>query len=484
MSAMNQDPAPVEPASPTGYRRLHPLPTTLAAVLLVLWTGVCAAATLLVPPLKRLDHPTRALEQLAAQIDVYGQVQPRLPAWERALDDFFSGGFVDNESQLREWYRELAAQHPDALAQLHVTILDAERSGWTLSLDQRVSVWTREPSPLPAYAQLARAAYGLTQIHDAAVVWSTLDQVPGGWFHDMIGSQLARRLGDQTRLAQYERAQQARAARYLLVWRVDLIVELVLIIIGVTALVWLFRHPQPVLGTAALPPPWPWSSGFAVVVRAVALGVMFSVFVGLGLRLIRVRQDELELCVGWLVICLPLFVMTRKHLLKPAGGLFTTTFGLRAPAGGWSRCAVWVLATVGVSLVVEDLLSRAMYTLPGWFHWTESFDETVAFGSPGAVIVSLVFLVLIGPISEEFLFRGLVFGSLRRRFGWGWAATISAAIFAGAHFYGRLGTLCIFWDGLLLAWLYEETRSLIPCMAVHIISNLILCPDLLLLRPS
>ena len=52
--------------------------------------------------------------------------------------------------------------------------------------------------------------------------------------------------------------------------------------------------------------------------------------------------------------------------------------------------------------------------------------------------------------------------SFRRRFQWGTAAMLSAALFALAHGYGLIGFLSVFWSGLVWAWAYERTGSLWP----------------------
>ena len=78
----------------------------------------------------------------------------------------------------------------------------------------------------------------------------------------------------------------------------------------------------------------------------------------------------------------------------------------------------------------------------------------------------------LGGITEEIVFRGLLFATLRRRFGTGAAAVLSASIFAIAHGYGVLGFAAVFWSGLLWAFAYERTGSLLPSMAAHAADNL------------
>jgi membrane protease YdiL (CAAX protease family) len=87
--------------------------------------------------------------------------------------------------------------------------------------------------------------------------------------------------------------------------------------------------------------------------------------------------------------------------------------------------------------------------------------------------------VVLAPILEEIAFRGLLFGTLRRRFGWLTAALLSAAVFAGAHGYGVFGFASVFWSGLLWAWMYEKTRSLLPGILAHSLNNLMVCATIM-----
>jgi uncharacterized protein len=112
-------------------------------------------------------------------------------------------------------------------------------------------------------------------------------------------------------------------------------------------------------------------------------------------------------------------------------------------------------------------------------HWTEWFDADLVCGQTPVVVISLLEFVVLAPLLEELVFRGLVFGTLRRRFNWMASAGISAGIFAIAHGYGVLGFISVFWSGLLWAWIYEKTGSLLPSMLAHAANNLLVCLSIL-----
>jgi ABC-2 type transport system permease protein len=77
--------------------------------------------------------------------------------------------------------------------------------------------------------------------------------------------------------------------------------------------------------------------------------------------------------------------------------------------------------------------------------------------------------VIAAPIFEEFIFRGLIFGGLRRSLGLGTAALASAAIFALVH--PPSSVVPVFVLGLCTALVYARTRTLAAPMIVHAIYN-------------
>ena len=82
---------------------------------------------------------------------------------------------------------------------------------------------------------------------------------------------------------------------------------------------------------------------------------------------------------------------------------------------------------------------------------------------------ALPLALVAAPLFEEFIFRGLIFGGLRRSFGV-WPATLaSAAVFAIMH--PAISLLPVFVMGVCAALVYERTRSLLAPMLLHAAYN-------------
>lgn len=78
---------------------------------------------------------------------------------------------------------------------------------------------------------------------------------------------------------------------------------------------------------------------------------------------------------------------------------------------------------------------------------------------------------IIGPIAEEFFFRGLIFGFFRR---WGFwpAMVISTGIFVAAHLSGTRIPVIQLAGGVVFAVAYEKTGSLVTPIFIHVLGNL------------
>ena len=74
-------------------------------------------------------------------------------------------------------------------------------------------------------------------------------------------------------------------------------------------------------------------------------------------------------------------------------------------------------------------------------HWSHGLQERMIFGAWQSTMLTGINLVIWAPIFEELGFRGLVYTSLRSRFGAVTGAMLSAALFSALHWYSLLGFL-------------------------------------------
>ncbi|BDE05877.1 hypothetical protein WPS_11530 [Vulcanimicrobium alpinum] len=87
-----------------------------------------------------------------------------------------------------------------------------------------------------------------------------------------------------------------------------------------------------------------------------------------------------------------------------------------------------------------------------------------------SILLSVLTMVVIAPIVEETVFRGLLFGALARPLGVVAAAALSALVFGGVHLdavlFPSLAAI-----GFINALCYAATGNLTVCVAIHALNN-------------
>lgn len=99
----------------------------------------------------------------------------------------------------------------------------------------------------------------------------------------------------------------------------------------------------------------------------------------------------------------------------------------------------------------------------------------------GVLLVTALLACLIGPVAEEFFFRGVVYAAIRSRAPRSVAMLISGGLFAATH-TNLMGFLPIGALGCLLAYLYERTGTLTASIVVHVFHNSLLLAFTMLFR--
>lgn len=151
--------------------------------------------------------------------------------------------------------------------------------------------------------------------------------------------------------------------------------------------------------------------------------------------------------------------------------------GFRRPSNGWLIGGVFLSAMLLPIRILLVLLimglpneaaseSEPIFVLDGWFWMT--------FG------LFLFTAIVLAPLTEELVFRAILYGWLRRLGGVIMAALVSGILFGLAHLDVRMAIANSIM-GVALALVYERSRSLWVPIMMHFINNLIAGGLLLLL---
>jgi hypothetical protein len=140
----------------------------------------------------------------------------------------------------------------------------------------------------------------------------------------------------------------------------------------------------------------------------------------------------------------------------------------RRPALKLTKVSAGILAvTCLVNTALLVILIPIMSAIP-----VAEWYERLVSQSIQLDLASFAGMVLLAPVLEEVLFRGIILEGLLTNQKPAAAIAWSSMLFSLAHLnpWQVLPTLA---GGLFLGWVYWRTRSLIPCILIHATNNLI-----------
>ncbi|UAL49450.1 CPBP family intramembrane metalloprotease [Sutcliffiella horikoshii] len=152
--------------------------------------------------------------------------------------------------------------------------------------------------------------------------------------------------------------------------------------------------------------------------------------------------------------------------LKPHG-LRWEEVGLRSfPKSYWKWIPVWsvVLIVSSILLVVAmDILGIGVDNSK-----TESLKLQVTWFT---FTIAFLSAAVISPIYEEIFYRGFLYKWIRGKWGVGAGLIVSSLIFTIVHI-PTYNTLPVnFLSGVIFAWTYEKSGSIVPGMIIHAVFN-------------
>lgn len=198
------------------------------------------------------------------------------------------------------------------------------------------------------------------------------------------------------------------------------------------------------------------------------------------------------LCI-WFLVAIPFFLIDigiEYPLLEhPAcqGAISAAAFGLALKWGigktgrsFWEVCPVasferslyplMTLLILGLEILLSeaDNVMRTLLPAPQWL-----MDQLLdLIQGKQSLWGSVLVLVIVAPLTEEFLFRGLILDGFLRKYSVAKSIYVSSLLFAIYHLnpWQFIGALA---GGSILAWWKVNTGSIVPCIFGHALKNAI-----------
>lgn len=129
-----------------------------------------------------------------------------------------------------------------------------------------------------------------------------------------------------------------------------------------------------------------------------------------------------------------------------------------------SIAGIGFLGQYAITPILMLLYFLAPKAFESYAKLTENFELT---GSPVLIAVTVCIL---GPVAEELIFRGMIYGKLRRAFSMMLAILISGILFGIYHMNLIQGVYAAVF-GFVLAYIYEKTQTIWGSILLHIVFN-------------
>ena len=176
---------------------------------------------------------------------------------------------------------------------------------------------------------------------------------------------------------------------------------------------------------------------------------------------IKESSGTLIIAIGYIIIIaiFALFPLVLKtNIFKIAGvNKIKPRIGIDSALLGIGMLGAFQAIVKLISLVAPD----------GWMEVQNAHSASILDGN---LAVAIIYTVIIAPICEELVFRGLILSSLKDKAP-KWAVIIGIAIIFGLIHSFPIGFIYAFSLGIVLGWLFYRTGSLVPCIIVHMLFN-------------
>jgi len=197
--------------------------------------------------------------------------------------------------------------------------------------------------------------------------------------------------------------------------------------------------------------------------------VVIEVLQNMGVPLGDINPSIFQVAAGGIVYALSLLIVIGAPWLIKKSRTTKEELGIqRLPT--WLDI-VWVPAGAIVYLILTALISAFAMAFLTFVDYGQTQDTGFSnISAQSEYIMAFLMLVVIAPIAEELLFRGYLFGKLRKHAPIWVSILITSVVFAIVHGAWNVG-LDVFALSIVLCLLRVVSKSLWPSILLHMMKN-------------
>lgn len=128
-----------------------------------------------------------------------------------------------------------------------------------------------------------------------------------------------------------------------------------------------------------------------------------------------------------------------------------------------------ILLGFGLQFGLSGMIDLVYYIKPEWFGSYLETMESLGMGSNS--LISIVFIALIAPVAEEFIFRGVIMEKCNKIMPFAVANIVQALLF-GLYHFNMVQGIYAFFIGLCLGLVCYKLKSVYAAIILHMVVNI------------
>jgi len=228
--------------------------------------------------------------------------------------------------------------------------------------------------------------------------------------------------------------------------------------------------PSPLTSSAAAisaPPPPPPPIPFPSIVQAIGLTILL-LFAQLVVGLVTGIANQGRSPGAWAIAVGNLVSFAIVVALGASWGKISIGRFIPLRSIPFLLAIPMMLTVLGASAITSDAANLVMWLLPPPEFVKELFSDVL--GGRSSPLLSLFLLVIVAPVTEEVLFRGMLLRGMLQRYKPWKAICVTSALFAFTHLNPWQFPVAMML-GMVFGWWFYRTRSLWPCLIGHAMNN-------------
>ena len=203
-----------------------------------------------------------------------------------------------------------------------------------------------------------------------------------------------------------------------------------------------------------------------LLIAGMAFGILVPAILVIILKVLHLDSNfisKMALLLGEALIPIPIIIwaIIKKYNLKSV---------FRFNKVKWNYTIYTVLAGIGMIFVLDevDRLMDLFVTMPDYM---QQLEELMQFSDLSSTILLISSIAIIGPLTEEMMFRGFFLQSLEKNLKNITSAVVYTAVAFMISHFNIYWALSIFFSGFFLSFVGWKTNSIWPALIVHAVNN-------------